>query len=249
MEEWQHPASLLYSVGPWAQRQDGYSGHPLDARVDSLRGWQNILSACDPHWAVSYRGQDLDQENGWMNRVAGGELLGREKKKKNRRRDVWDLAVVKLICSVLQPLLLPSPWCCSQKCSAKNPLVAMAPQAPAWLTPCHIILWQCWWRESAEEWYWEVAGDLHTGTCACIHTNAQMHACTYTYTVDTSPKDTLRSSSTDQLGGGNTSWPWCVCLCAYWCSRGGIHWTLGMVHRGAQMFCTSCTWCSRDVLF
>ena len=122
-------------TGPWAQ--DSMDARViLDARVDSLRVWQDILSARDPHWVPFAQGSGSE-----MRRLVGGAerpegVCG------NKSRDVWDLAVAKLIRSVPRPLLLPSPWCCSQKCSAKNPLVAVAPQAPAWLTPCHIILWQ-----------------------------------------------------------------------------------------------------------
>lgn len=114
-----------------------------------------------------------------------------------KRSDVWDLAVVRLICSVLWSLLLPSPWCCSQKCSAKNPLVAMAPQAPAWLTLCHIILWQRWWREC---WgvilgsSWGLAHkhrQTHTHTYA--HVPAQIRVCTHIYSRR---KHTLRGPNT-----------------------------------------------------
>ena len=70
----------------------------------------------------------------------------------------------------------------------------------------------------------------HTRKHTHTHTHI-LHKCmhAHTYTVDPSPKDTLRSSNTHQLGNGNISRPWCVYMCAHSCSRGRIHQTQGKV--------------------
>lgn len=47
---------------------------------------KHILSACDPHRVLSYRGQSFHHKHGWMNGVArGGIVGGREGKKKKKK--------------------------------------------------------------------------------------------------------------------------------------------------------------------
>lgn len=93
--EWQHPASPLYMAGPRARTQERYLDLSLYARNDSLRGWQqqqqkknHILSACDPHRVLSYRGQSFHHKHGWMNGVArGGDCRGRRERKKKKKKE------------------------------------------------------------------------------------------------------------------------------------------------------------------
>lgn len=142
-------------------------GQSLDAWEDTFREWKNILSASDPHRVLPYKGQDIDQANVWW--IVWPEGGCRKKKK-----DMWDWAVVRWIFFLYcGPCWCPLPGVAHKSVPPKTLLSPLAPQAPPWLTPCHIILWQRWWRESAEEWYWEVAGDLNTHTVT--HTHAYTH--------------------------------------------------------------------------
>lgn len=79
--EWKSGSTQPAHCTVWAPgRGDGMDTQivRLDARDDSFRGWRNILSACDPRRVISSRGQDSDQEDGWMNRVAGGGMQKKE---------------------------------------------------------------------------------------------------------------------------------------------------------------------------